>query len=51
VVELEEFLVSYQREPGGAWYQEWDSAGIPELVSMQLKAGGRFWPELVVRMR
>ena len=51
VVELEEFLVSYQREPGGPWYQEWDSAGMPELLSMQVKAGGRFWPELVVRMK
>lgn len=49
-VELEEFQISYQRDPGGPWYQEWDSAGVPELLSLQVKAGGRFWPELVVRM-
>lgn len=49
--ELEEFAITYQREPGGPWYREWDAAGVPALLRLQVKAGGRYWPDLVVRMQ
>lgn len=48
---LEEFDISYKREVDGPWQNTWDSAGVPSLLSLQLKASGRYWPQLVFRLQ
>jgi general secretion pathway protein J len=36
---------------GAAWQDQWVSPlGNPAVVRLSLKAGGRYWPELVVRL-
>jgi len=51
VTGLEELEISYQREVGGPWKKTWDSEGVPSLLSLQLKASGRYWPQLVFRLK
>lgn len=48
---LDELSVSYRRGLRDGWREEWDSAGVPQLLKLQIKASGRFWPELIVRLR
>ena len=48
---LEEFDISYKREVDGPWQNTWDSEGVPSLLSLQLKASGRYWPQLVFRLQ
>ncbi|MEO0436641.1 MAG: prepilin-type N-terminal cleavage/methylation domain-containing protein [Pseudomonadota bacterium] len=45
---LEEFSVSYRRNPGGEWLGEWDRRGAPGWVRMRIKASSRYWPDLIV---
>jgi general secretion pathway protein J len=47
---LEELNFSYRRGLGAPWLQEWDWEGKPQLMRMQIKASGRFWPDLVFRL-
>jgi general secretion pathway protein J len=36
---------------GAAWQEQWVSPlGNPAVVRLSLKAGGRYWPEIVVRL-
>lgn len=48
--ELEDFKVSYRREWAGNWKDRWDGQEVPLLLKMEIKASGRFWPELVFRL-
>ena len=51
VSDLEELQVSYRRELNGDWQREWDQAGTPSLLKLQIKASGRYWPELIMGLR
>ncbi|CAN0594212.1 unnamed protein product [Ectocarpus sp. 12 AP-2014] len=35
---------------GGDWFSEWDGAGAPGWVRLQIKAGDRFWPDVVMQV-
>ena len=51
VTGLEELDISYKRKEDGPWQNTWDSEGVPSLLSLQLKASGRYWPQLVFRLQ
>lgn len=51
VSNLEEWQISYRRELADDWQSEWDSAGTPSLLRLQIKASGRYWPELIMWLR
>jgi general secretion pathway protein J len=48
---LEELEISYRRELGTPWKNQWDREGVPSLLRLQIKASGRYWPELILAMR
>ncbi|MEM6300861.1 MAG: prepilin-type N-terminal cleavage/methylation domain-containing protein [Pseudomonadota bacterium] len=50
VDKLEEFSVSYRRDPGGEWFEEWDRRGAPGWVRMRIRASSRYWPDLIVNV-
>lgn len=50
IADVENFQVSYRRERSDNWKDRWDGAGVPLLLRMEIKASGRFWPELVFRL-
>lgn len=49
--ELETLELAYQGEFDQPWQTVWDEEGSPALVRMTIRAGGRFWPELVLRVQ
>ena len=51
VEDLEELEISYRRELGTPWKNQWDREGVPFLLRLQIKASGRYWPELILAMR
>jgi general secretion pathway protein J len=51
VDQLQEFQVSYRGKPGTDWQGQWDEPDSPELVRLNIKAGGRYWPELVMAVQ
>lgn len=51
VDELDELQVSYRRELAGDWQSEWDWEGTPSLLRLQIKASGRYWPELIMGLQ
>ncbi len=51
VRDLEEFSVSARKEFDSDWIDRWtESRQAPVLVRMQLKSGGRFWPDLIMQV-
>lgn len=51
VDELDELQVSYRRELASDWQSEWDWEGTPSLLRLQIKASGRYWPELIMGLQ
>jgi general secretion pathway protein J len=49
VTDLDELKVAYRREFSGDWLNHWDREGMPELLRLQIKASGRYWPDLILR--
>lgn len=49
--DVEQFNIFYRREFRGAWQDQWDNQGAPQLLKLQIKASGRYWPDLILRMR
>ncbi|RLA58714.1 MAG: general secretion pathway protein GspJ [Gammaproteobacteria bacterium] len=49
VNDLDELRVAYRREFSGDWLDQWDREGMPELLRLQIKASGRYWPDLILR--
>lgn len=46
---VEEFEVSFRPEFDLDWQSgEWDTPGAPALVRLTIKAGGRYWPDLII---
>jgi general secretion pathway protein J len=50
VEQLEEFRVSFRESFDGPWLDQPDRSSLPVLVRMQIRAAGRFWPELIFRV-
>ena len=49
---VEEFKVDYRPEFDLQWQNEgWDAEGAPALVRLTIKAKGRYWPDLIVRVQ
>ena len=48
VENVQEFSVAYRREWDGAWKTSWDERGLPGWVRLNLRAGGRYWPEMIL---
>lgn len=48
VENVQEFSVAYRREWDGAWKSSWDERGLPGWVRLNLQAGGRYWPEMIL---
>jgi general secretion pathway protein J len=49
VTDLDELKVSYRRGFSGDWLNHWDREGMPALLRLQIKASGRYWPDLILR--
>lgn len=48
---VEEFELGYLARYGGEWLEEWPGAEYnPVAVRMNIQSGGRYWPELVIRL-
>ena len=52
VDDLEEFSAFLRSEYNEDWVKNWeDSALAPALVRLQIKASGRYWPELIMQVQ
>ena len=50
VESLEEFSLSYRSSFAADWSSAIDRKIIPDLVRMQIKSSGRYWPDLILRV-
>jgi general secretion pathway protein J len=50
VERLEEFDLSYRRDFAAAWTDQFERNLVPKLLRMQIKADGRYWPDLILRV-
>ena len=48
--DVQSFDVAYRREFAGPWLSEWDEQGAPAWVRLQVRAGERFWPDIVMQV-
>ena len=49
--DVEEFELGYLDSFGGEWVEEWPGlASNPVAVRLNIKARGKYWPEMVVRL-
>ena len=52
LADVEEFQVSFRSEFDGDWQSgDWDAEGAPALVRLVIKAAGRHWPDLIIRVQ
>jgi general secretion pathway protein J len=47
---VQSFDVAYRREPGGPWLERWDERGAPRWVRLRIRAGERYWPDIVMQV-
>ena len=50
ITDVQNFDVAYRREADGPWLREWDNRGAPGWVRLQVRAGERFWPDIVMQV-
>tara|TARA_R110001592_G_scaffold215025_2_gene468281 strand:+ start:50416 stop:51042 length:627 start_codon:yes stop_codon:yes gene_type:complete len=48
--ELEEFEISWREGVRDEWRQEWHRGDVAGWVRLQIRAAGRFWPELIMQV-
>lgn len=48
--EVEEFEISWRGDYRGDWQGEWRRGDVAGWVRLQLRAGGRYWPELIMEV-
>ncbi len=49
--DVEEFTIGYLPYYGEDWQDEWEPSGVnPVAVRLNIKANGRYWPELVIAL-
>jgi len=49
-VDVEEFDVSWRRNFDDEWRRGWGQDDIAHWVRLQIKASGRYWPELIMQV-
>ncbi len=49
--EIQELNISYRAGFNTDWQSEWFGDELPALVRMTIKARGRFWPELILKVQ
>ncbi len=50
ISDVQRFDVAYRRVVDGPWQQQWDERGAPRWVRLQVQAGKRFWPDIVMQV-
>lgn len=50
VDELQEFEISWRGDYRDDWQREWRSGDVAGWVRLQIRAAGRFWPELIMQV-
>ena len=50
VRQVEEFEVSSRKDYGDSWQQQWQEGDQPAWVRLQIKAWGRYWPEVIMEV-
>ena len=50
VKELEVFEVAWRKDYRDSWQQQWQEGDQPAWVRLQIKAWGRYWPELIMEV-
>ena len=50
VLGLEEFAVAWRENHDQPWQQEWVKGDKARWVRLQIKAAGRYWPELIMQV-
>jgi general secretion pathway protein J len=50
VEDLQEFYVAYRRAASAEWQSEWDGRGPPGWVRLRIRAGERYWPDIVMEV-
>ncbi|RLA49009.1 MAG: general secretion pathway protein GspJ [Gammaproteobacteria bacterium] len=51
VSDLDEFKLSFRKDFTSPWMENWDSKKLPALVRLQVRAAGRYWPDLIFSVR
>jgi general secretion pathway protein J len=51
VYNLEELKLSFRKDFSAAWTNTLERNEIPSLVRLQLRASGRYWPDLILRVQ
>lgn len=51
VNELDEFKLSFRQNFASSWTEDWGGQGMPALVRLQVRAAGRYWPDLILRVQ
>jgi general secretion pathway protein J len=51
VYDLEEFKLSFRKDFSAAWTNSLERKEVPSLVRLQLRASGRYWPDLILRVQ
>lgn len=47
---VEEFEVSWRSGFRDEWLEQWEKGDVPGWVRLQVKAAGRYWPELIMQV-
>ncbi|WOJ93426.1 prepilin-type N-terminal cleavage/methylation domain-containing protein [Congregibacter variabilis] len=50
VEDVQEFAVAYRRQVEGEWASQWDGRGPPGWVRLRIRAGERYWPDIVMEV-
>lgn len=50
VEDVQEFAVAYRRQFEGEWMSQWDGRGPPGWVRLRIRAGERYWPDIVMEV-
>jgi general secretion pathway protein J len=50
VLGLEEFAIGWRESYDQPWQQEWEKGDKARWVRLQIKAAGRYWPELIMQV-
>ena len=50
VENLDEFALSYRAGFAAEWSNTIDRKVIPDLLRMQIKSSGRYWPDLILKV-
>ncbi|MCP5194110.1 MAG: prepilin-type N-terminal cleavage/methylation domain-containing protein [Pseudomonadales bacterium] len=50
VEDLEEFDIAWRRDYREDWQRQWRRGDVAAWVRLQVKAAGRYWPELIIQV-